>query len=292
MSTTGPCGSWVVLGGTGQLGAALAARLRDLGRLLALPSRAELDLSVPTRIASLLPALRPYVVIIAAAFTDVVRAELPDCRAEAFLLNRDVPAALAEACRGMSVPFVHVSTDYVFDGASRRPYREEDPVHPLQVYGASKLAGETEVLLAGGRSLVVRTSTLFGPAPRTRRNYVDAILEQARRGARIEVVELPVASPTFAPDLASGIIALVERGATGVVHVTNRGHCSRLELARTVVEEAGLGDSVEVRTREAVPGVPRPDYSVLDTARFEALTGTPLRPFRQAVAAQIRARTP
>lgn len=278
----------LVTGASGQLGRALVALLGP--RVAWSGGSAELDVRDATAVSRRVGEVRPDVVVNASAYNKVDAAESE--AAEALAVNAAGPAHLARACRDAGALLVHVSTDYVFDGASRRPYREEDPVHPLQVYGASKLAGETEVLLAGGRSLVVRTSTLFGPAPRTRRNYVDAILEQARRGARIEVVELPVASPTFAPDLASGIIALVERGATGVVHVTNRGHCSRLELARTVVEEAGLGDSVEVRTREAVPGVPRPDYSVLDTARFEALTGTPLRPFRQAVAAQIRARTP
>lgn len=286
MSVAGP---WVVLGGTGQLGAALAAHLRLQDRRAVLPTRAELDLSDTSGIASRLHALRPSVVVNAAAFTDVARAELAESCAEAYLLNRDAPAALAEACRAIDVPFVHVSTDYVFDGARRTPYREDDPVHPLQVYGASKLAGETEVLRTGGRSLIVRTSTLFGPATRARLNYVDAILEQARRGAELQVVELPVASPTFAPDLARGILALVERGAEGVVHVTNRGQCSRLELARAVVEEAGL--AVEVRTRPPVPGVPRPEYSVLDTARFESWTGVSLPTFQEAVAAHIRART-
>lgn len=284
-------GPWVVLGGTGQLGAALAAELRRLERPLSLPSRAELDGSDPTATARRLLTLAPSVVVNAAAYTDVARAELPECRAEAFLLNRDLPKALAEACGSEQVPFVHVSTDYVFDGASRRPYREEDPVHPLQVYGASKLAGERAVQESGEHTLIVRTSTLFGPAPRARRNYVDAILEQALRARRIEVVELPVASPTFAPDLAHGILALIERAARGIVHVTNRGHCSRLELARTVIEEAGLGDSVELATRVAAPGVPRPDYSALDTRRFEALTGMTLRPFREAVAAHLQARS-
>ncbi len=293
MSGGGRGDRWLVLGGTGQLGRALAERLRRSGRAFDLPSRAELDLSEPLQIGPALAAMAPAAVLNASAFSDVAAAERPENRDPAYRLNRDAPASLARACREMTVPLVHVSTDYVFDGTSRRPYREDDPPRPLQVYGLSKLAGEREVLSAYPGALVVRTSTLFGPAPRKRANYVDAILAQALRSRLIEVVELPVSSPTFAPDLAGAILALVERGASGVFHVANRGQCSRLELARAVVEEADLSDSVEVRPRPApTTDLARPVYSVLDTARFTSLVGAPLRPWRETVAEHVRTQRP
>jgi len=284
---------WLVLGGTGQLGVALATRLRRAGHRFHLPSRGELDLSDPARIPSALGRMAPAVVLNAAAFTDVAAAEAPEVADEVFHLNRDAPQALARACRAMGIPLVHISTDYVFDGASSLPYREDDPTRPLQVYGRSKLEGERAVLSNHPRALVVRTSTLFGPAERMKANYVDAILRRARRARLLEVVEFPVSCPTFAPDLAGAILALLEDAVTGIVHVVNRGHCSRLELARAVIEEAGLGESVEIRTRPAPPGdVPRPAYSVLETSRYDSIVGAPLRSWREAVREHVRSQAP
>ncbi len=283
----------LVLGGTGQLGLAFAARLHRAGCRVDLPSRSELDLSDPASIESALERLAPAVVLNAAAFTDVAAAESPEVRDEVFRLNRDAPAALARTCRAMKIPLAHVSTDYVFDGASPRPYREDDPTHALQVYGHSKLDGEREVLSIHPGALVVRTSTLFGPARRKRLNYVDAILRQARHGALLEVVELPVSSPTFAPDLAHAILVLLDTGVTGLVHVVNQGQCTRLELARAVIEEAGLAGSVEIRIRPTSPGdVPRPAYSVLDTARCDSILGAPLRSWREAVREHVGSEAP
>jgi len=274
----------LILGGTGQLGSALAERLQRAGRGVQLPSRSELDLSRPESIESTLERIVPTAVVNAAAFTDVAAAEAPEVRDEVFRLNRDAPAALARACRALRVPLIHVSTDYVFDGTRRRPYREDDPTGPLQVYGRSKLEGEWEVLSTYPRALVIRTSTLFGPGRRGRPNYVDAVLRQARSTRLLEVVELPVASPTFAPDLAAAALALLDAGASGLVHVVNRGQCSRLELAGAVIEAAGLGETLEIRTRPApAEGVARPAYSVLETSRYEGIVGVPLRSWREAV---------
>lgn len=281
----------LLLGRTGQLGEALAARLVKIGREFHSPSRTELDLQNTEGIARALDDLAPGAVLNAAAFTDVSGAELPANRDLAFRLNRDAPAALARACRKRRIPLVHVSTDYVFDGTSPRPYREEDPTRPLQIYGLSKREGEREVLSLDPGALVVRTSTLFGPAPRQRLNYVDAILEQARRQPVVSVVEPPVSSPTFAPDLADAILRLFDAGSTGLVHAANDGPCSRLELARAVVEEAGLAGAVEVRVRPAPPSdLPRPAYSVLDTQHLASLLGGALRPWREALAEHVRAK--
>jgi len=139
-------------------------------------------------VEGLLATVAPSAVINASAFTDVAAAERPENRETVLRLNRDAPALLARTCAGRGIPLVHVSTDYVFDGRSRRPYREDDPTHPLQVYGASKLEGELGVLAAHPSALIVRTSTLFGPATRSRPNFVDAILAQALRSEVVSVV--------------------------------------------------------------------------------------------------------
>jgi dTDP-4-dehydrorhamnose reductase len=287
MNRHGPIG---LLGGTGLLGEAVRARLSAIGRPCSSPTRAEVDLTAPSTVESWLDRCAPAAVIDAAAYTDVTRAEEPHERDAVFRLNRDTPAFLARACHRLGIPVVFVSTDFVFDGRSRRPYREDDEPAPLQVYGQSKLEGERMVREAHPEALVVRTSTLFGPGRRVRPHYVDAILGQARTRDRIEVVRTPVASPTYAPDLARAILALLDRRATGLVHVVNDGGCSRLRLARETVRLAGLSDRVTVAEREPSGGGPRrPAYAVLDSARFAAWTGARLRPWDAALAAYLGA---
>jgi dTDP-4-dehydrorhamnose reductase len=176
-----------------------------------------------------------------------------------------------------------VSTDYVFDGCKREPYSESDPTGPIQTYGRSKLEGEQAVLQVDPDALIARTSTLYGRACRPRPNYVDAVLQQARDHGRLEVVRTPVASPTYAADLAEALLDLLGCEARGVVHVVNAGACSRLELAAEAVRLAGL--AVDVRERAAPPGdLPRPAYSALETRRFERITGRAMRPWPVALA--------
>ncbi len=186
------------------------------------------------------------------------------------------------------MPLIHVSTDFVFDGKLGRPYIETDPTGPVQVYGESKLLGEQAVVAAYPEALVARTSTLYGHG-RKQPHYVDAILAQARSKDVLEVVRLPVSSPTFATDLARGLVALWRVAASGLVHVVNDGACSRLELARESVRLAGLAGRVEVRERAEPPGgVRRPAYSVLDTSRFAELTGGKLRRWDAALDEYVR----
>jgi len=282
-----------VVGAGGMLGRALTAELaRRRARVRAL-SRDDLDLLQPGAASAAIAQLAPSALINAAAFTDVNGAELPGNRAAVDRLNRDGPAELSTACRRAGARFVHVSTDYVFDGKHAEPYREHDPTAPLQVYGRSKLDGEHAVLAGFPQALIVRTSTLYGHARPDRWHYVGAILEQAARKTRIEVVRLPVASPTNASDLARGVLDLLAVRAAGVVHVVNAGGCSRLELARETVRLAGESDRVEVVERSEPPGtLKRPDNSVLDTAHFAALTGRPMRSWQAALAEYVTGQLP
>lgn len=274
----------VVLGGSGMLGRSLLRELAGRGEAAIAPSRRELDLNEVESIRQHLAALGPSAVINAAAFTNVAQAEQAAHHAEVYRLNREAPGGLAETCRELQVPLVHLSTDYVFDGRKQQPYREDDPVAPLQVYGHSKLEGEIEVLDRHPEALVVRTSTLFGPGRTERPHYVDAVLRQARETGRLELARLPVSSPTYSLDLARGLLELLRVGAVGLVHLVNAGACSRLELAAETLRLTGLAGRVEVQERPAAePTARRPDYSVLDTRLYTRLTGDVLRPWQHAL---------
>lgn len=285
MTVSGPL---LILGADGRIGTALVRRCAESG-LDAIPAgRDAIDLARPAEAAALVRERKPAALINAAAFTDVGAAERPDVRETLFAVNRDAPAAMAAACAREGIPFVHLSTDYVFDGRMRRPYREEDPTAPLQQYGLSKRDGEVAVLEAMPGALVVRVATVYGPRKIVRPAFVDAILAQARGHAVVESVEAPVSSPTYAVDAAEAILDLLVAGASGIVHGVNEGACSRLELARAVVEIAGLSGSVEVRPRpEPSAGPRRPAYAALDTSRLESILGRRLRPWREALRAYL-----
>ena len=274
----------LVVGASGLLGTALVAELLRRGRACQTPDRRTLDLMAAEPPLALLETLAPAAVINAAAYTDVAQAEDPAQREQVYGLNRDAPERLATACSGIGVPLIHVSTDYVFDGNKGAPYVEDDPTCPLQEYGRSKLSGEEAVLDVLPEALVVRVSTLFGPARRRRSHYVDAVLQQALRRTTLDVVRLPVSSPGYTPDLAFGIVELLDAGATGIVHLANSGHCSRLELSRELVLRLGLAETVTVHERpEATGSLARPANSALDTGRYTEVTGKTTRSWQEAL---------
>ena len=277
----------LVLGGTGLLGNALSAELDARGERAIAPTREALDLEVAGTAAAWIEKHRPETVLNAAGFTNVPACERDEHRDAVTRLNVELPAELASACAKRAIPLLHVSTDYVFDGALRRPYREDDPVNPLQVYGRSKLEGERAALARNPEALVVRVSTLYGPGRPSRDAYVDAILRQARAhdaGDVLAVVEAPVSSPTYAPDVAPACLDLLRAGANGLVHVVNEGAVSRLELARAAVRLAGLADLVSVVPKpEPVLALVRPAYSVLDTTRLYERLGRRLPHWEDAL---------
>lgn len=288
MSGSGPI---LVLGGSGLLGEALQVELVRRGREVHAPGRDELDLADDRSIETWFENSSASAVINAAAYTDVTRAEISAEREEVFRLNRDAPATLAGICRRRGIDLIFVSTDFVFDGILGRPYDERHPPAPLQVYGRSKLEGERAVLETHPDALIVRTSTLYGPGRRGRPHYVDAILDQAARRDRIDVVRTPVSSPTYTPDLGRALVELLEVGASGLVHVVNDGACSRLELARETVRLAGAAGRVVVAERpESHEGPQRPAYSVLDGSRYLELCGSALRSWDQALADYVSSR--
>ncbi len=271
----------VIVGATGQLGLALRRHLDRDRRPYAALGPPDLDLTAPDT-GDRIARLEPSAVINAAAWTDVRGAEQASNRQLVWEVNCHGPRRLAERCAGLGIPLVHVSTDYVFDGRADEPYKEDAPTGPLQAYGMSKFDGEREVRRVYPEALIARTSTVYGYRPDGPPHYVDAILAQAREHGALEVVRLPVSSPSYTVDIAAGLIHLLDAGARGVVHVVNDGAASRLELATEAVRLAGF--DFEVGERPAPPDdLERPDYSVLDTSLYRELTGRSMRPWQDAL---------
>jgi dTDP-4-dehydrorhamnose reductase len=188
---------------------------------------------------------------------------------------------------------VHVSTDYVFDGAKRAPYVEGDRPNPLNVYGVSKLAGEYAVLNAGGEHQVVRSSGLYGVRPCRAKggNFIDTMFRLAAERDEVRVVNDEVLTPTFTADLAGQIRTLALEGPPGLYHATNQGSCSWFEFAQAIFELGRLRTPLRP-TSVAEFGAPvrRPFYSVLDNAALRAAGLDRMRPWREALADYMRQR--
>ncbi|MGH2347094.1 MAG: dTDP-4-dehydrorhamnose reductase [Chloroflexota bacterium] len=277
----------IIVLGNGQLGTALAA---VGGPDVAVLGRAALDLTDVAAIEPRLAAIRPNLVINAAAYNKVDEAEQrPEL---AFAVNAMAPGHIARACSAIGARFIHVSTDYVFDGLLGRPYFEDDLPSPLGVYGTSKLAGEHLVqAYAGEHACIVRTSAVFGVAGEGAGkggNFVRAILRQAAANQPLRVVADQTTSPTYAPDLARAILALAKTDASGLVHVTNGGSCTWHQFARAILELTGLDIPCLPIASEPTPGrARRPSYSVLSGTRLGAL-GITMPPWRDALERYLR----
>lgn len=272
----------LVVGASGQVGAALARRLGADAVLLR--GREELDLRDARAVARALAVARPDVVFNAAAYNAVDAAEAdPEA---AFAVNGFGPLYLGRACRATGALLVHFSSDYVFDGRDDRPIPEDRCPRPLSVYGASKLAGETLAAASGADHLVVRTSAVFasGGSRDKGGSFVERILHRARTGQKLRVVDDQVFAPTYAADLAEAVLALVKAGARGVFHVTNEGACTWRELALGALEAASVEAEVEpISSAELNAPASRPRYSVLGMERYRGLGLPALRPWRDAL---------
>jgi dTDP-4-dehydrorhamnose reductase len=200
----------LVTGGTGQLASALAAA-GGVGGDLFCVGRPEFDFDRPESIEATFHAAAPGLVINAAAYTAVDAAE--NHADAAYRANRDGPAILARLCAQADVPLIHISTDYVFDGAKPGPYVETDPVNPQGVYGASKLAGEQAVMASGAKVIILRTAWVYAA---TGKNFVRTMLNLGKTRDRLTVVADQFGCPTTAADLSAAILAIVARlDATG-----------------------------------------------------------------------------
>ncbi len=239
--------------------------------------------------AALARAIVPGVSVVwnAAADTRVDRCESDPGH---LAVNDVAVGEIARLCREAGALLVHVSTDYVFDGRPGRPWREDDPVSPVNAYGLGKLGGERRALASGAEVLVVRTSWAFAPGGV---NFVDTILDLAASGREeLRVVDDQKGRPTFAPDLARALVKLVSVGARGLVHFANAGETTWYGLAKEALARGGFPRVrlVPCTTAEFPRPAARPANSVLDTSLYERLTGETPRPFTEALDEHFRLR--
>lgn len=212
-----------------------------------------------------------------------------DCESDrdrAMLVNGLGSRNAALAAAGCGAALLTLSSDYVFDGEAVAPYREFDAARPINVYGASKWAGEQAIREVGGRFLIVRTAWLFGPGGG---NFVDAILKKARAGEPLKVVSDQRGSPTYTPDLAAGLLRLAESGALGTHHAVSAGDATWHDLAVAAVREAGLSIEIEqIESSALARPAKRPAYSVLDASWFAHVTGRALPDWKDALRRHVR----
>jgi dTDP-4-dehydrorhamnose reductase len=274
----------VVFGAAGQLGTELVRELLSRGYSVAGWDRSQVDITDAAAVETALAQQEAQVVFNCAAYNQVDVAEKEP--QAAFSVNALAVRNLALACRQNDALLVHFSTDYVFDGCARHPYREDDAPHPLGAYAVSKLSGELYAQAYLDRPLVVRTSGVFGPSGLTtaRGNFVELMLRVAGSGQPIRVVEDHVASPTFAPLLAARTVDLVERGQTGIYHVGGGAAISWFEFARMIFDAAGLKPLLlATNEREYRTAARRPKYSALSNAKMERLGLNPMPPLAEAL---------
>ena len=274
--------SELILGAGGMLARGLAAQRPHATAL----GVGELDV---TDAAALARAIVPGVSVVWNAAADT-RVDLCESDPGHLAVNDVAVGEIARLCREAGALLVHVSTDYVFDGRPGRPWREDDPVDPVNAYGRGKLGGERRALASGAEVLVVRTSWVFAPGGV---NFVDTILGLAASGrGELKVVDDQRGRPTFAPDLARGLVKLVSVGARGLVHFANAGETTWYGLAREALARAGFSSVsvVPCASDEFPRPAARPANSVLDTSRYEALTGEAPRHHLEALDEHLRLR--
>jgi dTDP-4-dehydrorhamnose reductase len=280
-----------IFGSAGQLGLELIAEFRRRGYEAAGFERSAVDITDESRVASAISEFRPALAINAAAYNQVDRAEKE--AVEAFQVNALAVRNLALGCRKSGARLVHFSTDYVFDGAAGRPYREDDATRPLGAYAVSKVAGELYASAYLDNCLIIRTSGVFGPGgvATSRGNFVEMMLRMAARDQEIRVVDDHVASPTFAPGLASRAADLVERGARGVFHLGGGTPISWFDWARMIFDAAGVKARLSATNEREFPtAARRPKFSALSNAKAEGVGIAAMPGLEECIRAYLEAR--
>ncbi len=261
----------VIFGSAGQLGLELTKEFRSRGYQVTALNRATVDISDFHAVENCLTQIDPAVVLNAAAYNQVDIAEAEPLAA--YSANALAVRNLAIACRQMDSLLVHFSTDYVFDGTLQRPYTEADATHPLGAYAVSKLAGELYAQ-AYVDPLIIRVSGVFGPGGQNtvRGNFVELMVRLAKTGQPIRVVEDHVASPTFAPAVASRTADLVEKRLTGVFHMAGGMPISWYNWAKMIFESAGMTPELKPTTeREYRTAARRPKFSALSNSKLDSI---------------------
>ena len=273
----------LIFGANGMTGWELAQRASAWQLDAVALDRDQADITDPRAVDAAIGGVRPHIVVNAAAYTAVDKAESePDV---AMRVNADGAENVARAAANHDACVIHISTDYVFDGTADEPYRPEDAVNPTGVYAQSKLAGEEAVRLANPRHAIVRTSWVFSHRGR---NFVRTMLDRASSQS-LRVVNDQYGRPTAAADLADALLTAGTRiekddGLRGTWHYANSGVASWYDFARTIFEMKGLSPALEpIATKDYPTSARRPAFSVLDTSAFESTFGVHPRPWRDAL---------
>jgi dTDP-4-dehydrorhamnose reductase len=258
----------LIVGDRGMLGRAVRELLDRSARAYQGFDLPSFDAAEPNQVAELFA--KPWSAVInCAAFTNVDGAESNE--AVAFRGNATAPKLLSEACARAGIPLLHFSTDYVFSGQATAPYPADAPRQPLGAYGRTKAAGEEAILSSGARFLIVRTSWLYAPWAN---NFVRTMAKLTRDKPSLKVVSDQRGRPTSAEHLAKTSLALLDRGASGIFHVTDGGECTWYDFTVAIAKTLGRSCTIEPCTTAEFPRpAPRPAYSVLDLSKTEALLG-------------------
>ena len=270
----------LLTGKTGQVGWELQRALVPLGNVIA-PGRGDMDLGDPDSIRASLRTVKPDIIVNAAGYTTVDKAQ-----SEADLVmrvNGVAPGIIAEEAKRLGALLVHYSTDYVYDGVREQAYGEDDPPHPLNVYGLSKLAGDRAIEAAGASRLILRTSWVYGMR---RPNFVLTILRLAREKPELAVVEDQAGSPSWARALAEATAALLRRRDRladngGVYHLSAAGHTTRYEFTRAIIRimqeisgsSGGWASVRPIKSEEFPLPAPRPRHPVTSKDKIKRVFG-------------------
>lgn len=265
------------------MGQAIYVMSTDSPNNYSIATHAELDITDGEALERYATEYTIDTIINCAAYTNVEGAE--DNVDGAYAINSDAVATIANVCNKHDIKLIHISTDYVFGGDSERytPYREDDTVAPINVYGASKAAGEREALRAVG-GVVIRTSWLYAPWGK---NFMLTILRLAKGGEELRVVDDQHGTPTSALALAEAIVNIVDNGSidsmSGIYHYSDGGATTWFDFAREIVASAGIEGCqvVACSTGERKTKARRPAYSVLDTSRIARIEGVRILPWRE-----------
>jgi dTDP-4-dehydrorhamnose reductase len=272
--------TWLVLGANGQLGQELIDLLKTRNIEAIGTDQKEIDFAKPNEISEKLKKLNPSHIVNCGAYTQVDKAEEEPELAN--LINAEAVGVIAKFAAEGKIPFVHISTDYVFDGTATSPYLENEKVNPKSVYGSSKALGEKETVENNSSAYILRTAWVYGEYGN---NFPKVIAKKLKNNEELNVVNDQVGSPTWTFDLAAAIVEVLEKKPEpGIYHVTNSESCSWFEFAQEIARSINADVNLVKPTdsKSFVRPAVRPKYSVLSNSKWKNAGLTPLRSWKAA----------
>ena len=243
-----------------------------------------LDITLENNVSDFISKHTPDIIVNCAAFTNVDKCETE--KEAAFNVNALGPKYIATAAKECGARLIHISTDFVFDGSSNRPYTEEDQTNPLLEYGRTKLEGERNIQSHCDSYLIVRTSWLFG---HNGVSFVLKMVELAEHNKELSIVTDETGSPTYTPDLAGALWTLIEHESEGIINVSNDGSCSRYELAEYIFETMGCNIKINpIKSSEYKRPAKVPLNSTLNCQKYTTITGMSMRPWKETVESYLK----